>query len=104
MPTKGIIACRHQDEIDLFLSELTEWDESFENWADVRYLWELQSTQRDLEAYLDERDEDTILFVSGITWTTVPKHTIVGINNAIAFGYNRSKFPLAVELLRRLGS
>ena len=101
---KGIIYCRHQDEIDLWLKDgagptFEKWERVFENWADVKYLNEYQATQRDLEEYIDSVEEDIIIFVSGVSFRTVPKHDIVAIDNAVGYGYSRSRFCDAVHLI-----
>lgn len=101
---KAIIYCKHQDEIDLWLKDgggptFEKWQHCFENWADVKWLNEFQSTQRELEDYIDSVEEDIIIFVSGLAFKTVPKHSLAGIDNAIGYGYNRSKFCDAVHLV-----
>lgn len=106
---KGIIVSKHQDEIDLYLKgsdiihpnphPAIKHEGAFENWQDVKYLHDLQATQRDLEEYVDSVDEDIIIFVSGVTFTTVPKHSIVSIRDAVPYGYSRSYFNDAVVLI-----
>uniref|UniRef100_A0A2V0R9X1 Uncharacterized protein n=1 Tax=viral metagenome TaxID=1070528 RepID=A0A2V0R9X1_9ZZZZ len=97
---KGIIIAQYQDEIDHWMS--TSDDDVIECWADVAYLNDLQWTQQEVEEYLDSTEVDTILLVSGVPWTRQPVHIVANIKNCVPYGYSRSTFGHAVNLIKRL--
>jgi hypothetical protein len=98
----GVIFCKYQDEVDLWIDKCT--DHRVENWADVRYLWDFRNTQVDVEHYLKQQTEQTILVVAAMPWfrlSTYKNYTICGVKNWCKFGHNRSSLTYAHKFLDR---